>query len=228
MEMKARMHPPRCVFSSHVRDSLHSNNRFVQLTQFMIASHDIRNIVETVARLPDSYSGQCEIAANGVSFGVFAQNIVLALTAFHFPPEEAAPIMIHLWYSALIPSSVLAALQSKLLPLIDEVCSQAELKRPERFFKWVWKTKTSCLQVELLREEWKRLRYTLRFPGRFSASEATRNRQDVTLPDQRVDALHRYLHAQPRYWRLCTMKFLRDGILLPFGCSRKEFDTPNP
>lgn len=228
MEMKARMHPPRCVFSSHVRDCLHSNNRFVQLTQFMIASHDIRNIVETVARLPDSYSGQCEIAANGVSFEVFAQNIVLALTAFHFPPEKAAPIMIHLWYSALIPSSVLAALQSKLLPLIDEVCSQAELKRPERFFKWAWKTKTSCLQVELLREEWKRLRYTLRFPGRFSASEATRNRQDVTLPDGRVDALHRYLYAQPRYWRLCTMKFLRDGILLPFGCSRKEFDTPNP
>lgn len=228
MEMKARMHPPRCVFSSHVRDCLHSNNQPIQLTQFMIASHDIRNIVETVAHLPDTYSGQCEIVMNGVSFGVFAQNTVLVLTAFHFPPEEAVPIMIHLWYSALIPASVLTAIQTKLLPLVEEVCSEAALKRPKRFFKWVWKRNKSSLQLELLRDEWERLRYSLQFPGRFSASEATRNRQDVVLADKRVDALHRTLHAQPRYWRLSTMKFRRDGILLPFGCSRREFDTPNP
>ncbi|KAJ5956141.1 hypothetical protein N7501_010420 [Penicillium viridicatum] len=194
----------------------------------LTSSHDIRNIVETVARLPDTYSGQCEIVMNGVSFGIFAQNIVLALTAFHFPPEEAAPIMIHLWYSALIPTSVLTALQSKLLPLIEKVCSEVVLKRPKRFFKWAWKKNRSSLQLELLRDEWERLRYILRFPGRFSASEATRNRQDVMLADKRVDSLHRTLHAQPRYWRLSTMKFRRDGILLPFGCSRKEFDTPNP
>lgn len=228
MEMKARTRPIRCVFSSHVRDCLNSNNRFIQLTQFIIASHDIRNIVETVARLPDTYSGQCDIAMNCISFGVFAQNIVLVLTAFHFPPEEAAPIMIHLWYSALIPASVLTALQTKLLPLIEKVCAETALKRPKRLFKWVWKKNKSSLQLELLRDEWERLRYTLRFPSRFSASEATRNRQDVVLADKRVDSLHRTLHAQPRYWRLSMMKFRRDGILLPFGCSRKEFDTPNP
>ncbi|CAI7630431.1 unnamed protein product [Penicillium discolor] len=194
----------------------------------LTSSHDIRNIVETVARLPDTYSGQCEITMNGVSFGVFAQNIGLVLTAFHFPPEEATPIMIHLWYSALIPASVLTALQTKLLPLIEKVCAEAALKRPKRFFKWIWKKNKSSLQLELLRDEWERLRYTLRFPGRFPASEATRIRQEVMLADKRVDALHRALHAQPRYWRLSTMKFRHDGILLPFGCSRKEFDTPNP
>ncbi|KAF7519618.1 hypothetical protein PCG10_009904 [Penicillium crustosum] len=194
----------------------------------LTSSHDIRNILETVARLPDTYSGECDIAMNGVSFGVFAQNIVLVLTAFHFPPEEATPIMIHLWYSALIPTSVLTALQTKLLPLIEKVCTEAALKRPKRLFKWVWKKNKSSLQLELLRDEWERLRYTLRFPGRFPASEATRNRQEVVLADKRVDSLHRTLHAQPRYWRLSTMKFRRDGILLPFGCSRKEFDTPNP
>ncbi|EKV16220.1 hypothetical protein PDIG_09450 [Penicillium digitatum PHI26] len=194
----------------------------------LISSHDIRNIVETIARLPDTYSGQCEMVMSGIQPGMFEQNIILLLTAFHFPPEDAAPIIIHLWYSALIPLSILSALRIKLLPLIEEVCSEAVRKRRRRIFKRVLKKNKASLHLALLRDEWERLRTSLQCPERFSPTEATRSRQSVTLANKKVDELHRGLYAQPRHWRLATMKFRRDGILLPFGCSRKEFDTPNP
>ncbi|KAJ5835629.1 hypothetical protein N7447_001655 [Penicillium robsamsonii] len=199
-----------------------------QIRILLASSHDIRNLIETIARLPDTYSGQCEIVMNGIHPGIFAQNIILLLIAFHFRPEDAAPIMIHLWYSALIPASVLAALQSKLQPLVRKVCSEAAQKRALQFFKWVWKKNKASLHVELPINEWERLRDYLQVPGCLSAATATRNRQQVTLPTNRVDHLHRSLYEQPQYWRVCTMKFRRDGIFLPFGCSREEFDTPNP
>ncbi|CAG8892542.1 unnamed protein product [Penicillium egyptiacum] len=192
------------------------------------SSHDIRNIVETVARLPDTYSGQCEIVMNGITSAIFAQNVLLVLTAFHFPPEEAVPIMIHLWYSALIPVSLLTGLRRKLLPLIAEACSEAARKRTNQLFKWIWKKNKAVLHVELMRDEWDRLGGFLKPPSYLSAATAACNRQDVMLASNRKDNLHRFLFAQPRYWRVSTMKFWRDGILLPFGCSRKAFDTPNP
>ncbi|CAI7658005.1 unnamed protein product [Penicillium glandicola] len=194
----------------------------------LTSSHDIRDMVETIARLPDTYSGQCEIAMNGIHPQIFAQNIILLLVAFHFPPEEAVPIMIHLWYSALIPASVLAGLRTKLLPLIEEVCSEVARKRSRKLLKWVWKKNKAILHLELVREEWERLRDCLQVPSRLSATRAARNREKVMLAPRREDLFHRFLYAQPRHWRVSTMKFRRDGILLPFGCSRKEFDTPNP
>ncbi|KAJ5959627.1 uncharacterized protein N7479_006777 [Penicillium vulpinum] len=209
-------------------DENEGQNASPKMRLLLTSSHDIRNIIETVARLPDTYSGQCEIVMNGIHAGIISQNIMLLLTAFHFSPEDAVPIMIHLWYSALIPASALAALRKKLLPLVEEVCSEAAQKRSIQFFKGFWRKNKACLQVELLKEEWERLRESFQVPGRFSAAMATSNRQDVTLATKREDSLHRVLYAQPRHWRISTMKFRRDGILLPFGCSRKEFDTPNP
>ncbi|KAJ5189293.1 hypothetical protein N7491_005621 [Penicillium cf. griseofulvum] len=194
----------------------------------LASSHDIRNMVKTIARLPVTYSGQCEIVMNGIHSGIFCQNVVLVLVAFHFRPEEATPIMVHLWYSAMIPASVLEALQAKLLPLIQEVCAEAAQKRSVPIFKMAWKKNKASLQVELPRHEWERLREYLQVPSRLSATTAARNRQEVTMAPKREDELHRFLYAQPQYWRVSSMKFRSDGILLPFGCSREAFDTPNP
>lgn len=185
-------------------------------------------MVETIARLPDMYSGQCEMVMNGIHPEIFTQNIILVLVAFHFPPEEAAPIMIHLWYSALIPSSVLAALRAKILPLIHEVCVPADYEPYVPVYEMVCKKNKASLCIELPREEWHRLRKYLEVPPRLSATTAAENRHEVTLALSRKDEIHRFLYTQPRYWRVSSVKFRADGILLPFGCSREEFDTPNP
>ncbi|KAI2731486.1 hypothetical protein CBS147309_2403 [Penicillium roqueforti] len=199
-----------------------------KMSVLLTASHDIRNVVETIARLPDTYSGQCEIVMNGIHAGIFSQNVLLVLTAFHFPPEHAAIIMIHLWYSALIPASIITAVRKKLLPKIEKVCSEAAQKRSQPFFKCVWRKNKASLHVELARDEWEGLKGYLQVPADFSATEAACNRRDVMFADNRKDEFQRTLYAQPRYWRVSTMKFRDDGIMLPFGCSRKAFDTPNP
>lgn len=165
---------------------------------------------------------------NGIHAGIFSQNVLLVLTAFHFPPEHAAIIMIHLWYSALIPASIITAVRKKLLPKIDKVCSEAAQKRSQPFFKCVWRKNKASLHVELARDEWEGLKGYLQVPADFSATEAACNRRDVMFADNRKDEFQRTLYAQPRYWRVSTMKFRDDGIMLPFGCSRKAFDTPNP
>ncbi|KAI2101330.1 hypothetical protein LOZ33_001859 [Ophidiomyces ophidiicola] len=48
------------------------------------------------------------------------------------------------------------------------------------------------------------------------------------MAPSREDYVHRALCMQPPSWRLPKVKFRTDGILLPFGSPREEFDTPNP
>jgi hypothetical protein len=40
-------------------------------------------------------------------------------------------MMLHIWYSALIPVQMLLSLQEKLLPLIEDVCSKIGDEGPE-------------------------------------------------------------------------------------------------
>ncbi|KAF7958784.1 hypothetical protein EAE96_002317 [Botrytis aclada] len=51
---------------------------------------------------------------------------------------------------------------------------------------------------------------------------------DTTLSPSRRDNLEREFYIRPPAWRVCATKFRTDGILLPFGHSRKDFDKPNP
>jgi hypothetical protein len=81
-------------------------------------------VVKTVVELPPSYNGTCEIVLNDKDDYLVSRNAILLLVAFVFDPKEAAEIMIHLWYSALIPKEMLQALQNKVFPLIEAVCTK--------------------------------------------------------------------------------------------------------
>lgn len=65
-----------------LRSAIDSNCRLCQ------ASRDIRNVVKSVARLPVSYTEQCEIIANDKDFDIVARNFILLLIALHFGPEK--------------------------------------------------------------------------------------------------------------------------------------------
>ncbi|CZT03185.1 uncharacterized protein RAG0_10034 [Rhynchosporium agropyri] len=49
----------------------------------------------------------------------------------------------------------------------------------------------------------------------------------MLVPSQ-LDYLHRALYAKKIAERVGTMKFCEDGILLPFGASRRDFEMTNP
>src|SRR4051794_7517691 len=92
----------------------------------------------TLAELPISYMGKCTIVVNDMDIDIVARNVIILLTALYFDPEEAVPIIMHIWYSALIPSAVLLSLQEKILPLIEDVCKKVEQKAQDSLQAKTW------------------------------------------------------------------------------------------
>jgi len=169
-----------------------------------------------------------EVVVNDKDFDIVARNVILLLTAFHFNPEEAAPVMLHIWYSAFIPSQMLRLLREKLLPLVQDVCTKIKAKPAESLQVKTWIYDTRSLRLVLMRKQWDNLLTYFEVPKNLSVGQAHAVRAATMLAPGRRDYLDRALCNQPPSWRVCAMKFRNDGMLLPFGSSHTEFDTPNP
>ncbi|KAL1982084.1 hypothetical protein VTN96DRAFT_1797 [Rasamsonia emersonii] len=192
------------------------------------ASGDLRNVVKSLASLPADFSGNCNIVVNDRDLDIVARNVLLILVSFHYEPAEASVIMVHLWYSALLPEAMLSSLRAKLLPLIQDACSKVRDKRKDALLAKTWKCGSRSLRLVLRKEQWDQLPAYLDVPAGLSTDQAQRVRRSTTLAPHREDYRHRDLYNKPPEWRVCIMKFREDGILLPFGACRREFCTPNP
>lgn len=197
-------------------------------TDTNVASGDIRNLVKSLTGLPATYNGHCEIVVNDRDRDIVARNAILLLVALHFSPEVATPIMLHIWYSALVSADMLRALQSSILPLIHEVCKKIQAKPAQSLLSKTWTLGSRSLRLVLTKEEWDRLPSYFEIPGGLSMGQAQAIRVSTTLAPERKDYLDRALFVQPPARRACTVNFRKDGILLPFGSSRRNLDTPNP
>ena len=178
--------------------------------------------------LPESYTGECDVVINDKDFDIVARNAILLLTALHFGPGEATYMMLHLWYSALIPKDVYRSLQDQILPLIQEVCWKIRERPSTSLQSKTWTYGGRSLRLVLQRAMWDRLLSYLEVPDDLSALQAQKVMVSTTLAPERKDYVDRALFTQPPPWRVCNVKFRKDGILLPFGCPRRQFDTPNP
>ncbi|EAS27817.3 uncharacterized protein CIMG_09021 [Coccidioides immitis RS] len=197
------------------------------LSVLSAASGDIRNVVKTIVDVPNTYTGALTFVVNDSNFDVVARNAILLLTAFNFPPEEATPIMLHLWYSAFIPAEILEAVQEKLLPLVDHVCRKIR-KRPNNEFSMIWRRGQCSLRLVLQKGKWFRLRQFFKVPDNMSVQNAMGIRQDTTMAIHKLDSAQRVYYSNPPFWRVSKLKFREDGIVLPFGSCRAKFNTPNP
>ncbi|EUC48557.1 hypothetical protein COCMIDRAFT_34040 [Bipolaris oryzae ATCC 44560] len=172
------------------------------------ASGDLRNVIKTIAGLPDGYKGRCVAVVNDKDFTIVARNVVMLFVALQFEPDIAVPMIIHLWYSALLPRSIiqtLDAIQAKTF----EINGQK-------------------LRIALERDKWARLVTFCRVPEGLSAEAAQKIRCRIMLATERVDYRDRALLNMPAGVRQGEMHFRDTGILLPYGCSLTEFETPNP
>lgn len=192
------------------------------------ASGDIGNVVKSIIGLPEGYDGHLRVVINDFSFTVVARNIILLLTALVFEYEVAVPIMIHVWYSTLLPKCMVELLRKDILPHIEHVCLQIGDMPPESLQGNTFTFKNRSLRLVLQKEDWYELRGYFELPENFSPHDAQKIRDMVMLAPERVDYLDHYLNNQRADMRGATKKFQEDGILLPYGCSRKAFDTPNP
>ena len=198
------------------------------ITNTVAASGDIRHVVKSLTGLPETYMGHCEVVVNDKDSDIVARNAILLLTALHFSPDVATPMMLHLWYSALIPAQMLLSLRDNILPLIQEVCDKIQSKPAQSLLSKKWTYEARSLRLVLTKAQWDHLLLYFVVPDGLSAAQAQVIRASITLAPERKDFLERAQCTQPPAWRVCMMRFRKDGILLPFGSSRQELDTPNP
>jgi hypothetical protein len=190
------------------------------------ASGDLRNVVKTIVELPKTYAGNGTAVLNDRNTTITARNAMLLLTALYFEPEIAVPIMMHLWYSAMLPLEILQKLQDGILPYILDVCNKIKEKHDGSTQAKTFSNGGSSVRLVLKKQEWFWLATIFKVPHGLSATQAQSIRQSVTL--RRTDYIDRHIYRLPPGRRAGAMEFRQHGILLPFGALRKDFTIPNP
>jgi hypothetical protein len=62
--------------------------------------------MKTVLELPSTYKKTCTVTINNRDEDIVLRNAIILLLAFHFPNGEASELIVHLWYSAALPSNI--------------------------------------------------------------------------------------------------------------------------
>lgn len=192
------------------------------------ASGDPRNVVKTVASLSANHKGKCQITMNDKDFDIVARNAIMLLVALHYEPEVAVPMIIHIWYSALLPSQMVQSLQANILPLIEDVCGKIANKAHDSLQAKTFVMHGRTLRLVLKKSEWAHLVTYFQIPEGLTAAEAQVLRRDVTLAPFRVDYCERAMLQFPPAVRQGDQHYRDTGILSPYGCCLIEFDSPNP
>ncbi|CZR50286.1 uncharacterized protein PAC_00158 [Phialocephala subalpina] len=204
------------------------------LSLLFAASGDWRHVVKTIASLPDGITHQIRITMNDLDFHVVARNTILLLLALTTTStstiEQTAEVLIHVWYSSSIPSSVMSTLQDRVKPLIAEVCKKIANKSPDSILGKTWDFPAGqTFRLVLKKKDWLQLLGFFEVPEGLSWEEAARIRKAVTLAPERVDYRDRwYFKETLPFMRIAKQRFQEDGMLLPFGHPRIGFNTPNP
>jgi hypothetical protein len=192
------------------------------------ASGDLRNVVKTIAGLEADHKGKCTVVINDMDFDIVARNAIMLLVSLYYEVEVAVPMIIHIWYSALLPLEMLQALQSDILPLIEDTCNKIANKARTSLQAKTFTIRGRRLRLVLKKEEWTRLVTFFQVPEGLSADSAQAIRRRITLAPSRIDYRERAMLHWPPALRVGETYFRESGILLPYGCSVAAFDTPNP
>ncbi|KAE8361677.1 hypothetical protein BDV27DRAFT_26211 [Aspergillus caelatus] len=197
------------------------------LSLLLAASGDLRNLVKTIASLPDRYRGYIHLDINDRDDAVVARNLIFLLVSFNLPPDIASEAILHLWYSAFLPEPLLQSIRRAVCPTIRDFLAAKPVQAAGLLQK-TWSCGSSTLAATLTRAEWDRvLSYLPEVPD-ISYDKAVTLHKSVTLAHSRRDYRDRALFPLHPSWRLSVWKFRSDGILLPFGVSREDFRVPNP
>lgn len=193
------------------------------------ASGDIRHIVKTIACLPIGFTQRIGMYINDIDLDVVARNLILLLVALSVEDDkEAVECMIHVWYSALLRAPDLVILRDRIRPMIEDVCHKIQNKSPTALLGKTWTFAQHSCRIELTKESWGKLVLCLSNIESFSTERATQIRSAVTLAPERIDYRDRHMLGLTPTHRICKQRFREDGLLLPFGASRLDFNIPNP
>ncbi|RGP78863.1 set and mynd domain-containing 3 [Fusarium longipes] len=201
-----------------------------QLSLLFAASGDLRNLVKTVAQVPSNYDRPIDIVMNDRDLDIVARNTIILLLALTSEGNsDAIDCMIHIWYSAFIRKSDLDMVNQKVLPLIQEVCHKIKDKPANSILGKTWKFgQHNSLRLVLEKSSWERMLSFMKIPEGLTTEKANEIRTAVTTAESRVDYRDRSYLMMPPSHRIARYRYRQDGLLLPFGSGRGEFQQPNP
>jgi hypothetical protein len=193
------------------------------------ASGDLRNVFKTVIELPQEYTGQCAFTVNDLDFDIVARNVIMLMVALYIETEEAVPAMIHFWYSAKLPKSMLQMVRDALLPLLEDVCTKTTEKPDDTPLAKTSRLESGqTLRIVLPKRGWNRLKSYLTLPAGLIPEKAKAMRDHVANNPANLDAVHEGFSFFWHTLRTSRQKYRETGVLLPYGTSRAEYDTWNP
>ncbi|KAI1095425.1 hypothetical protein F5B19DRAFT_481800 [Rostrohypoxylon terebratum] len=221
--------------------SLHHNEGLdydKDLSILFAACGDLSTVVKTIVNSDGDF--HLTVAINDKDPSITARNailLLLVLTTLDDGPEkinavELAEDMIHIWYSAMLTEGTLSRLQSKVRPIIKEVCEgiSSEDSCLYEYEGREWHFKPNCtFRMVLKGKDWIRALSLLDIPEGLTPVVAQELRHKVVLAFERADYRDRwfYTDASPSM-RVAKERFREDGLLLPFSYPRASFNHPNP
>ncbi|KAK5133101.1 hypothetical protein LTR08_008211 [Meristemomyces frigidus] len=193
------------------------------------ASGDPRNVIQTIASVPQGYDQSLHAHINDKDFDIVARNAIMLLVLLTVPDtDKAAECVVHIWYSACIRQTDLDILRDQVRPLVEDICKKIVGKKVGTMLGKTWPFANRALRLVLKKELWTLLLDYLEVPKGLTAVLAQRIRVAVTLAPSRKDYYERMLIKYPPAHRVCINKFRELGILVPFGHRVQLFDIPNP
>lgn len=179
------------------------------------------------------------MAVNDWEFDVVARNAVMLLFVFaslndtsfdHASYDSVAETLIHVWYSAFVPSSLIASLRDRVGSLLHDRCTHTIESAHDDMIRKTWKfSQSRVLAITLPEDRWPLVAEYLEVPAELTEQSAKKIRAAVVMSTERADYRERwYFKDATPSMRLAKQRFRSDGLLLPFGHPRTEFNVPNP
>ena len=193
---------------------------------YHVASGDPRNLMCTINGLPTAYKGKCTSILNDKNMTIVARNIIMLLISAQLPPQEAAELIIHLWYSARLNRGMLDALDKYAREPIADIVSKIKEKPNDVIQSKKWTFGTAEITVRLYKPQWTTLLQIL--DTKHNITKTEQERLKVVLAPSRIDYRDRELCNLPGSSRLCSTRFRTTGVLAPFGSALSHFDCANP
>ena len=110
----------------------------------------MRNVVKTVASLPDTYTGEVLLAINDLDLDIVARNLIMLLIALKVEDsEQAVQSIIHIWYSASIRPADAQILTGVICPMIEEVCDKIADRAAGSLQAKTWTVGKSAFRLEI-------------------------------------------------------------------------------
>lgn len=186
-------------------------------------------MIKTISSIPETFQKSISIVLNDRDPEIVIRNAILLLISLTAEEtKEAVDCMIHILYSAFIRENHLNILQGKLRVLVADVVQKIVNKPVKSLQAKTWSFGSRNLRLVFTKGIWCKLLERLDVPMNLTAQKAHQVRTAITLaPSRRDYRERRYMCLLPAH-RLSQERYRTDGILLPFGASRAQFDTPNP